>query len=89
MGITFNLELNNKPTKNKTYVVLLRITQDKKHIRKKTTVELKSKNDFNPKAKQGNWIRTSEPNHKKWNQDLADEIEDAKNTYKKLRNQMY
>lgn len=86
MGITFNLELNNKPTKNKTYVVLLRITQDKKHIRKKTTVELKSKNDFNPKAKQGNWIRTSEPNHKKWNQDLADEIEDAKNTYKKLRN---
>jgi hypothetical protein len=35
MGITFNLELNNRPTKNKTYSILLRITQDKKHIRKK------------------------------------------------------
>ena len=86
MGITFNLELNNRPTKNKTYSILLRITQDKKHLRKKTTVELKSKQDFNPKAKQGNWIRTSEANHKKWNDALANEIEDAKKTYRELKN---
>jgi len=85
MGITFNLELNNRPTKNKTYSILLRITQDKKHIRKKTTVELKSKQDFNPKAKQGNWIRTSEANHKKWNEALANEIEEAKNTSRDLK----
>lgn len=85
MSITFNLELNNKPTKKKTYVVLLRITQDKKHIRKKTTVEVKNKNDFNPKAKHGNWIRTSEPNHKKWNDALEKEIEEAKNTYRNLK----
>lgn len=85
MAITFNLELNNRPTKNKTYSILLRITQDKKHIRKKTSVELKSKQDFNLKAKHGNWIRTSEPNHKVWNQTLEKEIEEAKNTYRDLK----
>jgi len=85
MAITFNLELNSKATKNKTYVILLRITQDKKHIRKKTTVEVKSKTDFNSKAKQGKWIRPSEPNHKVWNDALEKEIEEAKNTYRDLR----
>jgi len=85
MGTTFNLELNNKPSANKTYSILLRITQNKKHTRKKTTVELNSKKDFNPKAKQNNWIRTSEPNHKKWNEALRDEIEEAKTTYRDLK----
>jgi integrase len=84
MGITFNLELNNRPSKNKTYTILLRITQDKKHIRKKTTVEVKNKLDFNPKAKQGKWIRTSEPHHKKWNETLEKEIELAKDKYRDL-----
>lgn len=85
MGITFNLELNNRPSKNKTYAVLLRITQDKKHTRKKTSIEVKKKSDFNSRAKYGNWIRTSEPNHKKWNDTLEQEIEQAKNTYKDLK----
>lgn len=85
MGITFNLELNNRPTKNKTYSILLRITQNKQHLRKKTTIELKNKQDFNLKAKQGNWIRTSEPNHKVWNEALEKEIEQAKNTYRDLK----
>lgn len=85
MGTTFNLELNNRPTKNKTYSILLRITQNKKHIRKRTSIELKSKLDFNLKAKQGNWIRTSEPNHKKWNAVLEDEIESAKKNFRELK----
>lgn len=85
MSITFNLELNNKSSKSKTYAILLRITQDKKHTRKKTTIEIKKKTDFNPKAKQGNWIRTSEPNHKKWNEILEKEIEDAKTAYRDLK----
>jgi len=85
MSTTFNLELNNKPSKNKTHVVLLRITQDKKHIRKKTTIEVKNKNDFNPKAKSGKWIRTSEPNHKIWNVALEKEIEDVKTVYRDLK----
>lgn len=85
MGITFNLELNNKPSKNKTYAILIRITQNKKHIRKKTSIEVKAKKDFNPRAKQGNWIRTSEPNHKKWNDALEKEIEEAKGTCRDLK----
>ena len=85
MGITFNLELNNKPTKNKTFNIFLRITQDKKHIRKKTTIELKRKLDFNPKAKQGNWVRSSEPNHKTYNEALQSEIDVAKSTYRDLK----
>ncbi|MBN1819267.1 MAG: site-specific integrase [Prolixibacteraceae bacterium] len=85
MGTTFNFELNNKPSKNKTYAILLRITQDKKHTRKKTSIEVKRKNDFNQKAKQGNWIRTSEPNHKKWNSALEIELEEAKQAYRDLK----
>lgn len=85
MGTTFNLELNNRPTKNKNYSILLRITQDKKHIRKKTTVEVKNKDHFNPKAKQGNWIRTTEPNHKVWNTALEKELEEAKKAFRELK----
>jgi integrase len=85
MGTTFNLELNNKANKKKTYAIFLRITQNKKHTRKKTTVEVKRKSDFNPKAKPGSWIRQSEPNHKVWNDALEKEIEDAKTAYRKLK----
>ncbi len=85
MSITFNLELNNKPSKNKTYAILLRITQDKKHTRKKTSIEVKKKNDFNSKAKFGKWIRTSEPNSAKWNDILIKEIENAKEVYRELK----
>lgn len=85
MATTFNLELNPKPSKNKTYTVLLRITQDRKHKRIKTSIEVNKKSDFNPKAKHGFWIRTSEPKHKKWNETLEKELEEAKETYRDLR----
>lgn len=85
MDTTFNLELNSKPSKNKTYNILLRITQRKKHIRKKTTIAVKSKGDFNAKAKFGKWIRTSEPNSAKWNDILIKEIENAKEVYRELK----
>ncbi len=85
MGITFNLELNNKPSKNQTYTILLRITQNKKHTRKKTTISVKRKSDFNSRAKYGHWIRSSELNSAKWNDSLVREIEEAKKTYRDLR----
>lgn len=59
---TFRFEVNNKPTRNKTYVVLLCVTTGSKRKRVKTSIELKRRSDFNLKAKQDNWIRTSEPN---------------------------
>lgn len=82
---TFRFEVNNKPTKNKTYNVLLCITTDGKRKRLKTSVEVKRRSDFNNKAKQDNWIRPSEPNHKVWNVALAAELEKAKQTYRDLR----
>lgn len=85
MATTFNFELNNKPTKNNTYVVQLRITQDKKHKRVKTSVEVKDKNHFNRKARQGNWISKSEPKHAVWNEALEKELENAKEKYRDLK----
>lgn len=84
-GITFNLELNNKANKDGTYTVYLRITQEKKHKRVKTIVDVKRKTDFNKKAKQGNWIRTSDPDHKKKNDDLDRELKRVKDAYLDLR----
>ena len=52
MAVTFNFELNNKPSKNKTYAILLRITQNQKHKRIKTPIAVSKKSDFNKDAKQ-------------------------------------
>lgn len=64
---TYNFELNNKPTQKGTYVVLFRITENKKHKRIKTTIELKSPKHWNPKVQE---VRKSEPNFKVMNQAL-------------------
>ncbi len=85
MAITFNFELNSKPSKNKTYSILLRITQNKKHKRIKTSISVSKKTDFNKDAKQGNWIRQREPKHKVWNEILSKELDRAKKTYQELK----
>ncbi len=82
MATTFNFELNSHPYSNGRYAVLLRITQDRKSKRVKTSISLKSKNDWNTKKKQ---IRSSEPNYVQWNQVLEDELERVKDTYRELR----
>jgi len=85
MAVTFNLELNNRASKNDTFAVLLRITQDKKHTRKKTSVEVRKKSDFNSRAKYGKWIRTSEPKHEKYNDTLRKELDAARDEYLKIK----
>ncbi|MFR8835124.1 tyrosine-type recombinase/integrase [Bacteroides nordii] len=85
MAVTLNFELNNRPSKNNTYTVMLRITQNKKHKRIKTSIAVERKSDFNKDAKQNNWIRQREPNHEAWNQTLADEKERARKTYEDLK----
>ncbi|MCT3817090.1 integrase [Elizabethkingia anophelis] len=82
---TFRFEVNNKPTKNKAYNILLCITTEGKRKRLKTSIELKKKSDFNTKAKQDNWIRSSEPYYKVWNEVLSKELEKAKQTYRDLK----
>ena len=81
---TFTFEIKNRPNRAGKFPIYLRITQNRKHKRIKTTIELNRMNDFNPKAKQDNWIKKQEPNHKKWNDILAKELERGKDAFRKL-----
>ena len=81
---TFTFEIKNRPNRAGKFPIYLRITQNRKHKRIKTTIELNRMNDFNPKAKQENWIKKQEPNHKKWNDILAKELERGKDAFRKL-----
>ena len=58
---TFRFELNGRPTKNKTYVVYLRVTVGGKRKLIKTMVEIARPSDFNAKCKGENWVRGGVP----------------------------
>lgn len=81
---TFRFELNGRPTKNKTYVVYLRVTVDGKRKLIKTMVELARPSDFNAKCKGENWVRGGVRDAKVLNSQLADILAKAKETYKEL-----
>ena len=81
---TFRFELNGRPTKNKTYVVYLRVTVGGKRKLIKTMVEIARPSDFNAKCKGENWIRGSVRDAKVLNAQLADILAKAKETYKEL-----
>jgi site-specific recombinase XerD len=85
MATTFSFELNNRQTRNQTYSIMLRITQNRKLKRVKTSVEVKNKKHFNSDAKQENWISRSDPNHTSLNMILSSELEKAKKTYRELK----
>ncbi len=81
---TFRFELNGRPTKNKTYVVYLRVTVGGKRKLIKTMVEIARPSDFNAKCKGENWIRGGVHDAKVLNAQLADILAKAKETYKEL-----
>lgn len=81
---TFRFELNGRPTKNKTYVVYLRVTVGGKRKLIKTMVEIARPSDFNAKCKGENWVRGSVRDAKVLNAQLADILARAKETYKEL-----
>lgn len=81
---TYRFELNNKPTRNKKYSIFLCVTVNGVRKRIKTNIEVSKKSAWNPTPKGDNWIRTSEPQYAKLNQELADFISKAKDTYKEL-----
>ena len=82
---TYRFELNTKQNRNKKYNILLCVTIAGKRKRIKTDIFLSRKGDFNAKCKGNNWIRESEPNCKVWNEVLADILEDARKSYKELK----
>lgn len=81
---TFRFELNGRPTKNKTYVVYLRVTVGGKRKLIKTMVEIAWPSDFNAKCKGENWVRGGVRDAKVLNAQLADILARAKETYKEL-----
>lgn len=81
---TFRFELNGRPTKNKTYVVYLRVTVGGKRKLIKTMVEIARPSDFNAKCKGENWVRGGVRDAKALNAQLADILAKAKETYKEL-----
>ncbi len=76
MAITINFEINNRANSSGHYVVMLRLTQDRKLKRIKTSIQLKSKSDWNAKKQ---LVRSSEPNYEVWNTNL----QDLKEAYRK------
>lgn len=82
---TFRFECNSKPTRNGKYTIFLCITIAGKRKRIKTNIELESPKQFNSKCRGDNWIRANVPESKKWNQELHDLLEEAKDKYSELR----
>jgi integrase/recombinase XerD len=62
MAFSIRFELNNKETSDFRYLIMLRLTKDRKITRIKTD-HLVKKTSYNPKAQFGKWIRTNEPRH--------------------------
>ena len=81
---TFRFELDHKPTRNKTYNLYLMVTAAGKRTKKKTGIQLKCIDDFNPQCKGNNWIRANVPDAKVLNEQLRLILEQAKETYQEL-----
>lgn len=83
MATSINLELKKSPTSKGTFPVYVRVTQNRRSKRIKTSVELSRVADWNPKgAGKEKWVRTSEPKAQVLNEQLKKELEQAKNIYR-------
>ncbi len=80
--VTFNLELNSKPNRLGKYVVFIRITQDRKSKRIKTSVALDSRAEWNPNKQE---VRSSNPYHAVLNEALKMEMAKAEQTYRQMK----
>ena len=80
--VTFNFELNNKPNRLGKYSVFIRITQDRKNKRLKTSVSLDSRSEWNPKKQE---VRVSNPDHAILNETLRIEMARAQQTYREMK----
>lgn len=79
-SFSFNFEVNT-PNKRGRFPVYLRITENRRHKRYQTPIELVRKTDWNKTAQE---IRAIEPNAKKWNGELEKLLGRAKDIYRDL-----
>lgn len=83
---TFRFELDHRPTRNKTYNLYMMVTVGSKRTKKKTGLQLKKIDDFNPRCKGNNWISANVSEAKVWNEKLRLMLVEAYETYNKLEN---
>jgi len=74
MAMTFGFQLATQPNKKGLYPVVLRITQDRKQKKVRTTFEVK-KSDWNQNANYYKHFRQSYPDYAKANAELKKLIE--------------
>ncbi|MCC8119351.1 MAG: site-specific integrase [Bacteroidales bacterium] len=80
----FRFELNSKPSRNKRHTILLCVSVGGKRKRISTPISVEKPSQFNYKCKGDNWIRASVPESAKWNSQLHDILEEAKDKYLEL-----
>ena len=73
MSTTFAQELA-RPNKSGQIPVYIRFTQKRKIKRVKTTVTVRRRSDWNPKAKNENWVRPADPDYIIKNDTLSREL---------------
>lgn len=83
---SFRFELRSAPSRNGKFRILLTITVGGKRSRVATPIYVTSKNDFNSKCKNNNWIRKSVPESAVWNAELFDILENARHKFSVLDN---
>lgn len=81
MSTTFALELDSRPNKSGQIPVYIRFTQKRKIKRVKTSVTVRRRSDWNPKAKNENWVRPADPDYTNKNDTLSRELNKAKAMY--------
>lgn len=84
MAITFNFEIDKKKNSKGHYAIFIRITENRKHKKIKTTIELESLSHW---QKKGQRISKKEPNYISWNNTLDKEMEKVKQTYRELKDE--
>ena len=85
MATTFGFQLATSPNTKGLYPVILRITQDRRQKKIRTTFEVK-KADWNQKAKNYKHFRVSYPDYAKANFALQDLIREYEEKYTPDRN---
>ena len=82
---TFALILNSRPNRFGKYAVYIRIIQDRKMTKVKTSVEVEKKH-WNPNGgKNEDWIRQGDPEYSTKNDTLGKELARVKDTFNKLK----
>ena len=87
MNTTFNFWVNNRANARGTFDIYIRITQARKHKLVKTGITITKREDFNPKARQGNYIRGRNDSTKKLNDTLAIKLESLQSDMEALSKQ--